>query len=128
MPIFRSVRRLASWAGLERTYGEPLAHRTLSETQVNDMSFKCKDSVVVTELGENFALLDMTTGTYYNLNGCGGLIWTKIADGASPQTIVDLMCDEYAIDEQTAGRDYELLVQSLLVEGLLLKHDEINAN
>lgn len=88
------------------------------------MNLKCKESVFVTELAESLALLDMKTGTYFSLNHSGGLIWNKIGEGISPKAIVDIVCAEYNVDEATARRDYDRLVESLLAEGLLVPDDE----
>lgn len=53
------------------------------------------------------------------LTPTGAEIWDMLADGKTPEEIVDLMSREYGMDRETVQKDVTTLIQKLMGMGLL---------
>lgn len=66
-------------------------------------------------------ILNLSSGVYYSLEGAGGLVWALLEAGHSPQETAARVAERFGIDEAAALSDIEVLLPSLLDEGLLLE-------
>ena len=53
------------------------------------------------------------------LSESGAFLWDILKDGAERQDLIDALTGEYAVDEQTAGRDVDRFVEKLKEADLL---------
>jgi hypothetical protein len=64
-------------------------------------------------------LIDLETGTYFSLRGCGSEIWAMLIDGMSEAGIVAELQRRYPGDRDAAGTACAELIAQLGEEGLL---------
>lgn len=57
----------------------------------------------------------------YILSEVGGLIWKGLSDGKNMDQIIEQILDEYDVDEKTARKDADALVERLEKAGLVRK-------
>ena len=72
-----------------------------------------------TQLGDEVAILNSSTGTYFGLDAVGSRIWCLIAQKLSPEQIVATMLSEYAVDEEQVRRDFDELIEKLAKRALI---------
>jgi hypothetical protein len=75
--------------------------------------------VVWTKLGEEVAILNSETGTYFGLDPVGSRIWCLMADGAPIDEVVSTLLAEYRVDEQRARDDLRELINELVARSLV---------
>jgi len=81
--------------------------------------------VVWTKLGEEVAILNSETGTYFGLDPVGSRIWCLMADGAPIDEVVSTLLAEYQVDEQRARDDLRELINQLVTRSLVrISNDE----
>ena len=81
--------------------------------------------VVWTKLGEEVAILNSETGTYFGLDPVGSRIWCLMADGAPIDEVVSTLLAEYRVDEQRARDDLRELINELVARSLVrISNDE----
>ena len=77
------------------------------------------DDVLFQALDQDIILLNMATSQYYGLDSIGADIWKLLMEHRNADRVVDLVCAKYEVDEATARRDLQALIQSLREAGLL---------
>lgn len=89
------------------------------ELSLNQTVIVAKD-VVSCDLVEEAALLNLKDGVYYGLNPVGARIWNLIQKPRKVGEILEILLDEYDVDQDTCQNDlFELLEQ--LFENELIK-------
>ncbi|EKD93549.1 MAG: hypothetical protein ACD_28C00123G0002 [uncultured bacterium] len=63
-------------------------------------------------------VLDLTTGNSYTLNQTGLAIFKGILDGEERSTILEMVCREFAVDEEVASKDLDEFLLELKVMGI----------
>lgn len=85
-----------------------------------DGSWVVDASAVFTPLGEGAVVLDLRSKRYFQLNGSGRTVWSRLARGkATLGELVDSVCAEYDVDRDTARNDVRRVVAELTAEGLI---------
>lgn len=59
---------------------------------------------------------------YIRLDGTGGVIWELVNSGASLETILDSLCEQYDVDRETARRDVTAFLHDLAAKGVVSLH------
>ncbi len=89
------------------------------------MKIQLPKEVVWTKLGEEVAILDSQTGTYFGLDAVGSRIWCLMADGMAIDEVVSTLLSEYGVDEQTVRDDLRELIEKLAARSLVkISNDE----
>ena len=89
------------------------------------MKIKLPKDVVWTKLGEEVAILDSQSGTYFGLDAVGSRIWCLMADGMAIDGMVSILLSEYAVDEQRIRNDLRELIEELASRSLVkISEDE----
>lgn len=89
------------------------------------MKIQLSKEVVWTKLGEEVAILNSETGTYFGLDPVGSRIWCLMADGAAVDEVVATLLAEYGVDEQRARNDLRELIEQLAARSLVkISNDE----
>jgi hypothetical protein len=89
------------------------------------MKIQLSKSVVWTKLGEEVAILNSQTGTYFGLDAVGSRIWCLMADGVAVDEVVSTLLTEYGVDEQRVRDDLRDLIDQLAARSLVqISNDE----
>ncbi len=81
---------------------------------------RAPESVVVSRLDDELALLDRRTGTYYGLDANGARIFELASKGYDPGRIARELAAEFDAPPPEIERDAAELVAKLLEAGLLV--------
>lgn len=65
------------------------------------------------------AILNLTDGVYYGLNGVGGRIWSLIQQPKTVRELVDTLVQEYDVDPDMCSRELQDLLEQLENRGLI---------
>ena len=84
-------------------------------------SVEMGDSVIFQTLHDEVVLLNLTEHEYYGLDPVGADVWQLLLKHGNIADVVKSLQSIYAVDEETARRDVETLVQELMASGLLKK-------
>lgn len=82
------------------------------------------ENLLVQSLGEEMVILNLTTETFYSLNGVGLRMWEVLTSGTSTDEAVRLLCDEYAVEEPILKRDLEQFIAKLQELSLIEVHEQ----
>jgi len=94
----------------------------MKQDQLSDRKVNPKPSVVFTDLEDgNAVLLDLDSKFYYSLNGSGCFMWKVFENESSVDLgkLVDMLMEEYDVEEEQAELDVEEFISSLAQEGLV---------
>ena len=81
--------------------------------------------VVWTKLGEEVAILNSDTGTYFGLDPVAARIWCLMAEGKTTEDVVSTLLSEYLVDEQRLRSDLSELIEQLVARSLVkISNDE----
>ena len=71
------------------------------------------------QVDEDVVVLDLKSGNYLTFNATGGLLFLRLADGATKAELVETILDVYETTEDQAGADVEAFISHLQDEKLL---------
>lgn len=71
------------------------------------------------QVGSELVILDLTSGTYFGLNGTGARMWQMIESGEPLLSICDMLVKEFDVARETLERDLDGLVRNLADKGLI---------
>jgi hypothetical protein len=87
---------------------------------LGDRQFKIDPSRIVHEtIEQETILIDLETGTYYSLRGCGAEIWALLVDGWTETEAIAEMKRRFPADLDAAAAATADLIAQLYDEGLL---------
>lgn len=91
-------------------------------------SFAVDSSRIVHETidGETI-LIDLRTGTYYSLTGCGSEIWALLVAGVPLDRAVGTLRERYPVEAEEAEKAVRKMADELVEEGLLVGSANGNA-
>ena len=82
--------------------------------------FRTSSQVEATPLSDGGAMLvDVDSGTCWQLNRVGAELWERLARGSSLEVVIEEFTVRYAIPRDTLMRDVESIVNDLCRHGLL---------
>ena len=85
-----------------------------------DSSIAAARETVFSDLGDEVAILDLRSGTYFGLNRIGAFVWSLIQ---SPTTFADVCVaveNEYAVDSHRCAHDLGVLFDELAQHELVV--------
>ena len=85
----------------------------------DDVFAKEREDVLAEQLGEEFAILDVTGGQYYRLNDTGAMVWRLLHQGNSLARTFETLLEEYDVSEEHLAADLTHLVSDLQQHGLV---------
>ena len=77
-----------------------------------------KDSVIHAFVGGEAVLLDVESGLYFGLDEVGARIWQLLVAGASEESIVDQLLEEYDVERSRLRADVTGFLTVLVAKGL----------
>ena len=78
------------------------------------MSYSLSNDFVWKEVGDQVVILHLNSGNYNSLNDTASHIWKGLMDGLNPEMITKKLCEVFTIDEATAKKDTEDIIQQFL--------------
>jgi hypothetical protein len=75
--------------------------------------------VVIQPVEDALVLLALESGVYFELDGIGARIWALLGEYGERDTVVDILLEEYVVDEARLRDDVSCLVEKLVDSGLL---------
>lgn len=79
---------------------------------------------VSSDLGDEVAILDFKSGTYYGLDDVGARVWSLIQEPRIVEEIREVLVNEYEVEPDRCEHDLITLLQRLAEEGLVEVRDE----
>jgi hypothetical protein len=79
---------------------------------------------VFSDLGDEVAILDLKSGTYYGLNAVGARIWSLIQEPKTVSEIYDIITSEYEVEPRRCEHDLVMLLEDLAEQELIEIRDE----
>lgn len=80
------------------------------------------DDVLDQEVHGESVLLHLGSESYFSLNATGTLVWRCLRAGGTLGEAIDLLVARHQVDEATAARDAQTLVEALIEAGLVRAH------
>jgi|tagenome__1003787_1003787.scaffolds.fasta_scaffold20722805_2 hypothetical protein len=87
-------------------------------TQTRRFSIDVRRVVHETIEGETI-LINLVSGYYYSLGGCGVEVWSLLAEGRSAEEVVGELQSRYAVDRDAVAEPVNALIDELVQEELL---------
>lgn len=75
------------------------------------------------EVGDEVVILDVSSSTYFSLNGSGKLLWQRLDEGSTLQDLVRVLAEAYSLTSEQAESDTQDFVSALLDAGLVKRLD-----
>jgi hypothetical protein len=82
-------------------------------------AFQIPGHVISREVGEEFVLLDLRTGTYFGLDPVGARIWSHLQQGHPLDQVIVRLVDEFEVTPEQALADAVELLKDLSGKGLI---------
>jgi hypothetical protein len=92
-----------------------MSPRAIQESSV----FVAARDVLASEFGSEYVLLNLNNGTYYGLEGVGGVIWKMLQAPVSVADLCRSVTETFAVDSETCLRDVTNLLDELVASGLV---------
>lgn len=88
-------------------------------TLANNLVYKAREDVLLSELQDEAVLLSLKNGKYFGLNIVGLSIWKIVQAPTGFSQIIDSLVEEYEVGRDECAAEAEPFVEKLLAEGLL---------
>jgi len=75
---------------------------------------KLRQGVALTSTEYGAVLLDERSGTYWQLNECGAVVVTALAEGRGQETAVERLLEEFDVERAEAEADVAELTRRLI--------------
>lgn len=85
----------------------------------SDTRISTAANVVACDLDGGKALLDLTTSQYYKINPTAALVWEWISGGATLNSLIENMLEEFDVEEGVVRADVEAIISSFADAGLV---------
>jgi hypothetical protein len=79
------------------------------------------DDVVWRDVGDELVVLELTSSVYLTLNGTAKTLWEGLASGATLDSLVELLTNDYEVTAEQARADTESFLSALTERNLLFR-------
>ena len=83
------------------------------------LRFTPNPAVTTAELESALVVLDLSSNTYFRLNGVGAEIWRQLENGGDEQAIADGISAQFEVDREVAATDVRSFLERLESAGLI---------
>lgn len=88
------------------------------------MRYRIPEDVVSREVGGEAIILNLSTGTYFGLDGIGTAVWKLLAREGTADAVAEALLADYDVEELRLCRDIDQFIQHLVHKGLLAVDSE----
>jgi hypothetical protein len=85
------------------------------------MAYTLSKQYLWKEIGDQVVILHFESGRYFSLNASGSLIWKAALENLPAEQIIERLCAEFDVDQETARQDTELMVRSFVERDFLIQ-------
>ncbi|RZI61444.1 MAG: PqqD family protein [Zymomonas sp.] len=85
--------------------------------------FVAHKDAVACDIGNEKALLNLDSGTYFTLNPSASLIWNRLQEPRTQQELCVALSDEYEIGPEACAADVGVILADLKTAGLIVDVD-----
>jgi hypothetical protein len=78
-----------------------------------------RDGLIWRRAGDDLIALDLTRSQYLASNATAAVVWEALAEGATRDGLVEVLCAHFEVERSEAGADVDRLLSWLESEGLL---------
>ena len=96
---------------------------TRNHRQVLAIKVRPATEVLVSRLGEEMVMLDLTSERYFGLDSVGTAFWEALTTAPSSDAAVDTLLGLYDVDRETLEQDISRIIAQLMEKGLLQLSD-----
>lgn len=89
----------------------------------NSVIVKVADNLAC-EVGEDTAILDFSTNTYFGLNAVGSAVWKMLAEPVSVGEIRNALVEQFEVDRRQCLEDLFSLLRDLLDHRLIVQVEQ----
>ena len=94
-----------------------MLHAEKRETK--EMNLKIPDDVMFRILGDEAVILNLASGVYFGLDTVGTRMWQLMSEHGSTDKVVELLLEEYEVEEEHLRGDLDKLIEQLSEKGLV---------
>lgn len=91
------------------------------------MRYLASENAAASEMGDELAILDFGTDTYFSLNSTGAFLWQLLSSPKSIEELSTALVDEYGLTSELADRDVTELIVELVRVGLAKAHPDASS-
>lgn len=85
----------------------------------DDTLFRLADDAVATTVEGEAVILDVTSGTYFGLEGVGAFVCERLQEPVTFAHLVDAVVDRYDVERERSAADLQALMADLQSAGLI---------
>lgn len=85
-----------------------------------DTKFKISSDIAISEINHESVLLDLSTGTYFQVNELGSFIISELKDYKSMYELQKKIIHSFNVSDKACNDDLEGFIKNLLEKNLLL--------
>jgi len=83
------------------------------------MKITIPEDVMFRILGDEAVILNVASGVYFGLDNVGTRMWQLISEHGTRDKVIEVMLEEYDVEEAQLRTDLEKLIQQLSEKGLV---------
>ena len=83
------------------------------------MKIKIPDDVMFRILGDEAVILNVASGVYFGLDTIGTRMWQLMSEHGATDKVVELLLEEYEVEEEQLRGDLDKLIEQLSEKGLV---------
>tara|TARA_B100000035_G_scaffold31798_1_gene24215 strand:- start:169 stop:447 length:279 start_codon:yes stop_codon:yes gene_type:complete len=83
-------------------------------SDIKNKTFRLKVKTAVSKIGENAILLDLNSGTYFELNEVALIIINNLNDFTSFNSLREVVANNFDVDEDECEQDVLVFLQKLI--------------
>lgn len=95
-----------------------MANSTVDTAISAGQMYVARQDVVASDIGGDWALLDMESSLYYTLNETGATVWNAMQAPTSLDKLVSVVTEHFSVSEEVCRPDVEALLEHLVQSGL----------
>ncbi|MCX8129198.1 MAG: PqqD family protein [Clostridia bacterium] len=84
------------------------------------MKIVVEKEIIKTRLDDEMAILNQKNGKYFSLNKTGIRIFELLQECGETEKVINIMLDEYSIDESLLRRDFDNIMSQMLKAELVV--------
>jgi predicted RND superfamily exporter protein len=88
------------------------------------MKLTIPEDVMFRILGDEAVILNVASGVYFGLDEVGTRMWQLMSEYGSTEKVVEMMLNEYEVEEEQLRADLEKLIKQLSEKELVKADDQ----
>lgn len=85
--------------------------------------YKAIKEHLCSDLDGGAVILNLANGTYFGLNSVGFFIWNALKEERSFEELLELVGEEFDVDEETCSAEVQKFLDEVLKQGLIVPVD-----